>query len=329
MANSMKLHWLAASILHVLLALLAPNAKCQDLSDGHGNQEFHIVGYLPDYRMSDIDLAPCRLLTDLNVFSAEVSPNGDLKLNRLQNAPWAKLQTFKTAHRIRLILCIGGWDRSAGFGPMASSRKSRQRFIESVKTTCLEKRLDGIDIDWEHPQNEAEQETYGQLLIELAEALHPLGLQVSVTMAAWQTIPASGLKAVDAVNIMSYDHDGRHSTFEAAEADIKKVLAQGAFASQIHLGVPFYGRSLTDRNKAVTWAELAERATPGSDEHDGIYFNGPETIRKKTRMAQEKGLGGIMIWELGQDAPGKQSLLNAVHREARRPSPSPVNSSKP
>ncbi|MFO0979587.1 MAG: glycoside hydrolase family 18 protein [Planctomycetaceae bacterium] len=325
----MKLHRLAASILHVLLALLAPNAICQELSDELDNKEFHIVGYLPDYRMSDIDLAPCRLLTDLYVFSAEVSPNGALKLNRLQNAPWAKLQTFKTTHRIRMILCIGGWDRSAGFGPMATSPESRQRFIESVKTTCLEKRFDGIDIDWEHPSNEAEQQAYGQLLIELVEALHPLGLQVSVTMAAWQTIPANGLKSVDAVNIMSYDHDGRHSTFEAAEADIKKVIAQGATASQIHLGVPFYGRSLTDRNKAVTWAELAERATPGSDEYDGIYFNGPETMRAKTRMALEKGLGGIMIWELGQDAPGKQSLLSVIHGEAHRPSASPINSSKP
>lgn len=298
------------------------HGTAQDLP--HHQQEFRLVGYLPDYRMADFDLTPCRALTDLYVFSAEVSADGDLLLNRLENAPWAKLQTFKTRHRVRLVLCVGGWERSSGFGPMALSSESRKRFLESVRRTCLEKRLDGIDIDWEHPQNEREQEAYGQLLSELAETLHPLGLQVSVTMASWQTIPRLGLEAVDSVNIMSYDHDGRHSTLEDAEADLKKVLAQGAVAHQINLGVPFYGRSISNRNQARAWSELAEKAKPGSDEHEGFYFNGPETIRRKTQLAMSKGLGGIMIWELGQDAKGHRSLLSVIHDETQRSSPGPA-----
>ncbi|MBL8813289.1 MAG: glycoside hydrolase family 18 protein [Planctomycetaceae bacterium] len=305
-----------AFIAAVALTVLTPTAMSQD--QGPASNEFRIVGYLPDYRMSDFDLSPCKVLTDLYLFSAEVSPDGSLSLDRLRNAPWSRLQSFKTTHRVRLVLCIGGWDRSSGFGPMATSTQARKRFIESVRATCLEKRLDGIDIDWEHPQNEAEQGAYAQLLIELAESLHSHGLQVSVTMASWQTIPSKGLEAVDAVNIMSYDHDGRHSTFEAAQADIEKVITLGATPDQINLGVPFYGRSLSDRNKALTWAELADQVKPGFDEHDGVYFNGPETIRRKTRMAKDKGLGGVMIWELGQDVTGKNSLLTVIREEAQR-----------
>lgn len=306
-------------------ALLSTMAHGTAQEPPHNRQEFRIVGYLPDYRMADFNLTPCRLLTDLYIFSAEVSPEGHLLLNRLEKAPWAGLQTFKTAHRVRLVLCIGGWDRSAGFGPMAMSSEARRRFLEDVQTTCLEKRLDGIDIDWEHPQNDREQEAYGQLLSELAETLRPLGIQLSVTMASWQTVPRIGFKAVDSVNIMSYDHDGRHSTVEDAESDIRKIMAQGADARQINLGVPFYGRSVSNRNIAVTWSELAGTAKPGSDEHEGIYFNGPETIRRKTRLALSEGLGGIMIWELGQDAQGHQSLLTVIHDEAHRSSAGTAN----
>lgn len=303
--------------LALVLSLLTTTGHCI-AQEPPTHREFRIVGYLPDYRMPDFDLTPCRVLTDLYVFSAEVSPDGALLLNRLEKAPWTRLQTFKTMHRVRLVLCIGGWERSSGFGPMAMSAQARKRFLENVRTLCLEKRLDGIDLDWEHPQNEREQEAYGELLCELAETLRPLGLQVSVTMASWQIVPRAGLEAVDAVNIMSYDHNGRHSTLEDAATDIEKIIAQGAAARQMSLGVPFYGRSISNRNQAVTWSELAEKAKPGSDEHEGFYFNGPETIRRKTRMAVDRGLGGIMIWELGQDAKGQRSLLTAIHDEAHR-----------
>ena len=47
-----------------------------------------------------------------------------------------------------------------------------------------------------------------------------------------------------------------------------------------------------------------------------MYFNGPETIAKKTRYAIEAGLGGVMIWELGQDAEGEASLLQAITKTA-------------
>lgn len=45
-----------------------------------------------------------------------------------------------------------------------------------------------------------------------------------------------------------------------------------------------------------------------------VYYNGPDTIAEKTRYAMEN-LGGIMIWELTQDAAGEdQSLLQVIGR---------------
>ena len=34
---------------------------------------------------------------------------------------------------------------------------------------------------------------------------------------------------------------------------------------------------------------------------DGGYYNSRALIERKTRMAAELGLGGVMIWEVGQD----------------------------
>ena len=42
------------------------------------------------------------------------------------------------------------------------------------------------------------------------------------------------------------------------------------------------------------------------------YYNGEETIRKKTKLALDHGFGGMMMWELGHDAEGSNSLTLAI-----------------
>jgi GH18 family chitinase len=38
-----------------------------------------------------------------------------------------------------------------------------------------------------------------------------------------------------------------------------------------------------------------------SDERGKLGFNGKDTIREKVMYAKKMGLGGVMIWEAGQD----------------------------
>ena len=80
---------------------------------------------------------------------------------------------------------------------------------------------------------------------------------------------------------------------------------------------------MKDAKTEMTYAEIVRKYKPAPevDEAGDVYFNGIETIRQKTRYAREKGLGGVMVWELGQDADGKASLLGAV-REIVKSSPS-------
>ena len=53
---------------------------------------------------------------------------------------------------------------------------------------------------------------------------------------------------------------------------------------------------------------------PDVNEVDGIYFNGPNMIEQKTKLALTRKLAGIMIWELGQDAAGDSKLLPAIRK---------------
>lgn len=279
---------------------------------------FRIAGYLPDYRAKTFDPDAATALTDLILFSAEPTTAGDIDLSRLKNLPWAKLRTFKTQHRVRLILCVGGWERSKQFPAVAASADKRKAFATAAVRLCLDERLDGLDLDWEHPKDAAEQDGYAKLLAELKAAFQPHGLTLTVTMAAWQKLPREAFAAVDWVNLMAYDHAGRHSTFDGATADVKKLLAAGAPAEKLVLGLPFYGRDVNKSSRTLTYAEIVTKHTPAADvdEIDGVYFNGPATIRKKTEYARTAKLAGVMVWELGQDAAGEQSLLKTIRTAA-------------
>ncbi len=279
------------------------------------DSSFRIVGYLPDYRLADYDLEAAKTLTDLIVFSAEPAEDGSLNTDRLRNCPWSSLMTFKTKHRLRLLLTIGGWERSAQFATVSSSSDLRAKFVAAVIEFCLARRLDGVDLDWEHPNGTQQEQSYASLLSDLRKGFEPHGLLLSVTMAAWQKLSPEAIAAVDYVQVMAYDHDQRHSTFESAKEDVDQLLNTKIPAEKIIFGLPFYGRNLKTRD-AMTYREIHEKFSPESDQDEvhGVYFNGPEMIRRKTEYAVRSRLGGVMIWELGQDAAGDASLLKVIQQ---------------
>ena len=305
---------------HVLIAFLCACAFGETNADDHRAPaaSFRVVGYLPDYRVADYDIEGAKRLTDLIVFSVEPSASGELNTERLRNCPWPAFLAFKTKHRVRLLLTIGGWDRSTHFPAVATTPAVREKFVSAVVEFCLAKRLDGVDLDWEHPEGAQQEAAYAVLLNDLRAAFDTHGLLLSVTVAAWQKLTPEAVTAVHYVQVMAYDHDLQHSTFDGAKQDVDLLLKATVPSEKIVLGLPFYGRHVKTR-EATTYRELHERYAPkpDDDEVQGISFNGPETIHRKTRYAVDSGLAGVMIWELGQDAVGDASLLKVIEQSVR------------
>lgn len=279
----------------------------------HGG--FRIAGYLPDYRVEALNPAVFIRVTDLIFFSLEPTADGGINAARLTPPLMAKLLAAKQRNPFRLWATFGGWERSAGFAPMTTDTAKRHRFVQALTQFCVTHHFDGADFDWEHPANAQEEAGYTALLIETRQAFGPHGLHLSVTIAPWQKLAPAAIAAVDAVNLMSYDHEGRHSTLAQSQTDVAGLLGQGVPAHKILLGLPFYGRGITNPNATLAYTDIVSRyhPAPDMDELNGMYFNGIQTIRQKTRWAHDHHLGGVMVWELGQDAPGDFSLLKAIH----------------
>lgn len=281
--------------------------------------EFRVAGYLPDYRAGSVDLGGLQRVTDVILFSAEITAFGGVATEAMDAFPWAALRQWKARTGSRLWVAVGGWGKSRHFAAISKDLELRKRFVETVVKLCSERGLDGVDLDWEHPSGALEEQTYGELIAALRSVLHPLRLQVSVTIAGWQRLTRQAIDSVDVVQLMAYDRPGVHASYDGAVEDVQKLLKMGVPAGKLVLGLPFYGRHLTDRNRTLTYREIEERHHPAADvdEVDGVAFNGPTTLLRKVGFAKELGLAGVMIWELGQDATGERALLRTVTAAAR------------
>lgn len=82
------------------------------------------------------------------------------------------LHLLKKQHRhLKLILSIGGWTYSPSMHPVVVDAHKRAEFVRSALTLLEDYGLDGLDVDYEYPQDDAQARGYVALLQELRAAL--------------------------------------------------------------------------------------------------------------------------------------------------------------
>lgn len=304
-------------------AQIAELSPCHAQADATQPKVGVVVGYLPHYRIAGWSVDQLGPVTDLVFFGIKLGPDGRLITDELTADSLRKLQEAKRRSHCRLLICVGGWERSQAFAAVVSDATKRKRFISELIKFCRDKEFDGVDFDWEHPRGSVQLLAYAQLLSEAAESMHPHRLLVTVAQASWQDLGKEVYDVVDRVHLMSYDHTFPQATLAKSTADVERILKQGCPAQKVALGIPFYGRNKD--GAAKTYAELTKlrEFSSTSDEVDGYAFNGTATIAAKVRFASRHKLAGIMIWELGQDASDiDQSLLLEFSRARRQRSTS-------
>lgn len=289
---------------------------------------FATIGYLPEWRYSGANFNTLSAhLSHLIFFSAEPLPSGELSgLDRLPSpAVLAEARAAASATGTKLLVCFGGNGRSSGFSSVVRAKPRRARFVARVAELVRRGDYDGVDLNWEYagyafgsgykPDGEVEADYAGlaQLLRSLRRAL-PAG--APLTLAYYPDGRQEALllkhgahKSVDFMHMMTYDANGPegHSPMSLAEAGLRGGVGAGLPAAKLTLGLPFYGRH-SATGDWVTWEDLQQRhaVAEGDDSAPGegggvVHFNGVGTIKEKVRRAVAAGVGGVMIWEAGQD----------------------------
>ncbi|MBI22764.1 MAG: hypothetical protein CMN05_04110 [Roseibacillus sp.] len=284
-----------------------------------GQDQFVVAGYLPHYRVTEVVPESLKPLTDLIYFGLTPPADGRLAGTPVDPAVLKKLHEIKRVTGCRLLLCVGGWNRSQGFVALGPREKLRKQLVAELLAFCRNNGFDGVDFDWEHPKGPAELAAYRALLADTRKSFGPPGLLVTVALASWQNLGKSAYTTVDRVHLMSYDHDYPQATLEKTRKDVDRLIGWGCPSGKIAMGLPFYGRNRA--RGAHSYRQLVgnRMPDPDRDEINGYAFNGPSTLARKIRHARQRKLAGVMIWEAGQDHPREEfSLLKVIGRQVGR-----------
>eukprot|EP00038_Savillea_parva_P017216 m.19426 g.19426 ORF g.19426 m.19426 type:complete len:361 (+) comp3691_c0_seq2:52-1134(+) len=285
---------------------------------------FAVAGYLPEWRYLQWTEeeqtwrwdALAEHVTHLIIFSIEVGADGSFQaMDRFP--PASTMQRAVSAaekHGTKLQICFGGNSRTNGFPQMVVSKKLRAKFIKRLVKLCKKHKLGGVDYNWEYPRDKKEWAGLFRLIVETREAFaasHDPTMVISMAyypdkrQEALLARSKKTLDALDYMHMMSYDQQGQHSTWEFGKQAVDQGMAVLP-AHKLTMGLPFYARDVrtgewTTYEDVVKIHAKGTTLDPSVDQLGDRYFNGIDMIRKKTAYAKEHGLGGVMIWEVGQD----------------------------
>lgn len=294
--------------------------------------KFTVFGYLPEYRLRGFDYKASfdTGLTHLIYFSLEVDgatflPKAKDRLPTLFEARKARIAADATGGK--LLLSFGGNARSHGFAEMVATSESRRTFLVALEELLQRYQFDGVDYNWEYPRNAKEWSNWALLLRESKDFLKGGDRSKNVVTFTMYLDPHHAdviqqfnmLEHADFVHCMAYDQHGKHSTYEFAVSGVRMAVEKKLPLEKFTLGVPFYARNIHN-GEPKTYGDILPELKAKKPEHalsvdqlGTFYFNSQKMIERKTELAIASKLGGVMIWELGQDVQPESRPESLMH----------------
>ncbi|MEP7252862.1 MAG: glycosyl hydrolase family 18 protein [Ginsengibacter sp.] len=295
------------------------------------NQSFRIVGYysLKAAMQNDFTSGPFDKLTHINLYFLNPDSAGNFSQDFSSLTPFIN-EAHK--HHVQVLPSMAGGSPHPYYHELLKAGK-RSKLVSDLLQIVLQYNFDGIDVDIEGSDID---ENYENFAIDLKKVFHAHNKLVTSAIAVFykDVLSDNALAQYDFVNIMSYDHTGPwtpkkpgpHSTYEQAVEDLNYfAVIRKIPKEKMNLGVPFYGYGfgpqLSSTPSSLSYSDIIIQF-PNASSSDSLlmptgatmYYNGVETIKKKTALAMKKA-SGVMIWQLSGDALGDKSLLDAIHQE--------------
>ncbi len=303
--------------------------KKNDVKAAPGNdgnrKKFRVVGYFryEGNLNAQASAISFNRLTHLNVAFINPDSNGIFMVN----ADLKKVAAMAHRQGVQILVSIGGGNPPAYLSKLINQANQATLIANLVELTT-NNNLDGIDVDLE---GSFVDENYESFVVNLAAALKAKKklITAAVATAYKDRYTDKALAKYDFINVMSYDktgpwnlnNAGQHAPYDMAVADLAywndiRMIAK----EKLSLGVPFYGYGFGANAPASLAFKDIITAYPGAEDKDEvvingggtIYYNGIPTIKSKTELALDKA-GGIMMWQLLQDASGTNSLLGTIN----------------
>ncbi|XP_019880028.2 chitinase-3-like protein 2 isoform X2 [Aethina tumida] len=155
------------------------------------------------------------LCTHINLAFVSVL-NNTLYISDAQTATIRRIAALKLINpKLKVLLSVGGAGNTSGFGTMVTNHGNRKTFIKSVMNCIRNYRIDGIDLDWEYPNEDRKQRMhFTQLLEEFRASINRQNKPYLLTVAVAAPVPIVDTAYdvmymndyVDYVNLMSYDY---------------------------------------------------------------------------------------------------------------------------
>ncbi|GJN68482.1 hypothetical protein PLICBS_002525 [Purpureocillium lilacinum] len=188
---------------------------------------------------------------------------------------------------IKTLVSLGGAEASSEFPALAASEESRQELASSVRDFCDRHGLDGVDVDWEHPQTPEQGRNFIKLLLALRAAL-PSTSAYLVTAALPTTTDVldnvdlwEAARALDLLNLMAYDFTGDWTKLSGNQAQLwppvgREQVAVARRDADLRLsgagGVEHVWQSGVPTRKIVLGVPAYARYFPGAEGY-GETFN--------------------------------------------------------
>ncbi len=274
-----------------LLFTLFVSARILPASGQSANRahSYVVIGYVTGngWTKEQIDV---QKLTHINYAFAVPAQNGELApLKAKDEANLALLTSLRATNKnLKILISVGGWGGCKYFSDAALTDASRRTFANSAVALLKKHNLDGVDIDWEYPDQPGagnifrpeDKPNFTLFLKAIRDRLDEQGRQDNRTGTNHYLLTAAtggdtafvnhtelgkAQQYLDYVNIMTYDlyhgndkQTGHHSPLHQSDkgtharngsADaVEGHIRAGVPAGKIVLGLPFYGRGWADAN---------------------------------------------------------------------------------